>query len=457
MRRYSIVGVSVLFFVVASIAIAQSPLQLVWSQQCDGEVRVRGLTVECWQDALAPTATPEPTPAPTATPEPTAAPTPTTQPGAFADSPACATHDPRAWHELYDFGRGCHYDHSHGNVNPHSMDDVFGTEVWTWMGGEISYSWQTFYGASPAYPPPPTDPALYENARAHNGYVWFLYALPQDAACEPEGGSSGCVQAARALIHVDYTEHGAYKQFHSLVYEAKICQPYAAGAPAPDCGTIRGGGWGGFDRLRVDSVTILDRQSPAQHPQSQVVAYRNTGNPTFQTWYLRQPFAFMSTETTDLWGPISGEPTVPTGPRQEFSCVVDHMGYVADGCKFNSSDISIHAWAWDTGKNRTADSEPSSPLPLLDQDNNGRANWRGYTDRYGILLRGAAHDACVASGIGLDCVPFVVEDAPVGTFQFRAYDYTGEMDYHFDRQTSLWSHTATGESIGWIRFPELMH
>lgn len=117
-------------------------------------------TLHCMTAPL-PTDTPAPlptasnTPMSTSTPQPTvtATATPNAPIAPFVGAPLCDTHDDRVWHGLWDAQRGCHYDHTHRN-DPRELDDIFGTQFYEWAGGEISYPWQTFSGASDGYEHP---------------------------------------------------------------------------------------------------------------------------------------------------------------------------------------------------------------------------------------------------------------------------------------------------------------
>ena len=87
-----------------------------------------------------------PPPAPTSPPPPP--PGGNIQP--FAGAPACeeigVAHDDRAWHGIWNYDHGCHWDHEH-KQNPHELDAIFGTEYYALAGGELSYPWQTYAGS----------------------------------------------------------------------------------------------------------------------------------------------------------------------------------------------------------------------------------------------------------------------------------------------------------------------
>lgn len=99
-----------------------SPLSFAWSaDHRTGTARCTGSTPTA--TGVPPTATPV---APTNTPAPPTA-TPgsggTIQP--YASAKECPTHDDTKWHGAWDFVRGCWYDHEHGD-DPALANDLFG-------------------------------------------------------------------------------------------------------------------------------------------------------------------------------------------------------------------------------------------------------------------------------------------------------------------------------------------
>ena len=60
----------------------------------------------------------------------------------YASAPLLPTHDPTAWHGLWDATHGCHYDHEHGD-NPSLADAYFGKAGALWGGQTISYPFAT--------------------------------------------------------------------------------------------------------------------------------------------------------------------------------------------------------------------------------------------------------------------------------------------------------------------------
>ena len=68
-------------------------------------------------------------------------------------------------------------------------------------------------------------------------------------------------------------------------------------------------------------------------------------------------------------------------------------------CKNNGSTIQAHIVLFDIKSN-------------LDSDGNGLADFKGYTDRYGKAVSNC-------TSVGLDCIPTVVEHAPVARTEHR--------------------------------------
>lgn len=159
-----------------------------------------------------------PTPAPTPTDVPPTSTPPSGPVAPYADAPACATHDPRAYHGIWNAQQGCHYDHTHGD-NPHEVDDIFGTGFYATAGGEISYPWQT-------------DGENHEHHK-HEGYKWLVR---RDLPCD-NNNAAGCIRAFRAQPHADL--HNVASEYHSYAIEALVCPDRVRD---DNCGIIRFGG-----------------------------------------------------------------------------------------------------------------------------------------------------------------------------------------------------------------------
>lgn len=92
-------------------------------------------------------------------------------------------------------------------------------------------------------------------------------------------------------------------------------------------------------------------------------------------------------------------------------------------CKLNNSTIQAHVVGFGV---------PSA----FDPDGNDLANYSGYTDRYGVLTNGCTTPS-------LDCVPLLVENAPVGQVQHRddqdlGINPSGEKDFDISPPGEWW-------------------
>ncbi len=341
-----------------------------------------------------------PTQSPTAAVQPTATePADTSVP--YPGAPLCPTHDPTAYHGLWDPVRGCHYDHFHGD-DPHSVDDIFGTQFYQWAGGEISYPWQT---VSPS--------GCLEDDCKHTGYIWLVR---RDLPCTSQY-ADGCIVAFRALIHGMSSSNASSVRYHSAWLEAKVCR-----IDNPDiCGIFRSGGWQDSGDLLVDGNTVID--VPNNFTRFKL-HYANTGNIRFGTWYSGSPGGKeqrggmwgVVVGMGDLWGPV--DPQDPT--RLQFFCQDPNLNCDHNGSRYQPHVVSVQF--------------PPRLLAIVDPDHTGVANYEGYADRYGKPVQGC-------TSVSLDCVPLIIQGVPddiqyQGRFDFREYDVL------FDRQTS-----------GWIKFP----
>lgn len=380
-----IITAAVLLFTALFLDLAAlGPVQAQTDGDCiEQDIRHNGRTVTLHSDGCHepdPTATSTLQPTATATPTitATATATQTAQVEPYPDAPACASHDDRAYHSLWDAERGCHYDHSH-NEDPHSVDDIFGTDYYGWAGGEVSYPWQT------------PDENLYK----HAGYMWFV---DRDLPCE-SAFTNGCIRAYRVQAHGMATALGTTTATHSVWIEALVCPE-----DDPDnCGIVRGGGHQGEADLVIDGERVLDRPDSANRV---FLSYYDTGNRCCSTWYNGTQAGMLGAalEFGEMWE------TIPPYPTAEEIVANAERRPNADG-----SRVQLHNLLF--------------AVPGRFADEIG-TDYGGYTDRHGYPV-----DGCTEPG--LDCVPFQVEGVPLGyLYQTRpAYD---EMDVFFDGQSSGW-------------------
>jgi hypothetical protein len=326
----------------------------------------------------------------------------------YASAPTCTSHNNRAFHTLWNWVEGCHYDHHHGD-NPHDLDDVFGTSLFDRMGGEISHPWQTFSAAG------------VENALKHAGYFWHVRRNLQ-----PRGDHKGYIKAFRLLVHQHPTGRDADVRFHSGVFEALVAEKETGSE-----GYIQiPGMWLDFGHLLVDGRIVIDvgmEAEPGRHKQhvshgtSQIIWYgatRATHTPDARG-RIPRGFVSISTSIHDAW-----DFTSPVNP----SVTSDYSCYGNPRCRDNATLlrphlITVHA--------------PSNLWPVVDPDGNGIADWIGFTDRYGVPVNG-----CMAAG--LDCVPVTMRGIRTAVDRYSCGDGECGLSYrdhdiYFNNQTSGWS------------------
>lgn len=351
----------------------------------------------------------------------------------YAGAPLCATHDVTAYHSLWNEVEGCHYNHEHKD-NPRAVDDVLGTDYYTWSGGEISYPWQTHVGGGAHHSQP--QPGQLENQLKHSGYNWIVR---ENMPCVPAAGATGCITDFRLQAHIVFSPVDAVVRFHSYWVEAKVCLP----SDLANCGTIRTGGWMDYGRLSVTtrhpngqftSVFVplpSDPPTPPDstrrlHPGNSDAAVNPLTTASESFWYgTRKITAGMSVPALfhtvhiaqgDIWQNIS-----PTSPS-----ITNLYCY---SCEFNGSTIQMHQLGFRVDqmlKNK------------YDPDNNGRIDFNGYTDRFGVVST-----TCTAAG--LDCVPLVLTNVPIAGYSYR------DDGHGIGVSTKEYDVSPQGES--WITYP----
>jgi hypothetical protein len=317
--------------------------------------------------------------------------------------PECPTHDPNTFHALYDPVRNCHYNHEHHD-DPNTVNDLFGPPgAWFGQPGlSISYPWQTF-----------NDQGV-ENQLKHQGYKWVV---ARDLPC---GGDPGCIVAFRIQAHAIAGAMDATVRFHSFSMEALAC-------PDGRCGIIRHAGWNSYGHL-----ALATSQGDVCPPlPTNPATFTCGGGPRrvhsslshfnfYANWYgdhhVTQPdLHFLE------FGPIDAN---DPNAQLFFPCP-------GVGCNFNGSVMRI--------ENLLADLR----YPWMNPDANGLINFRGYTDRYGDPVDGAA---CTAPSV--DCVPLEIVNLPAGRYGMpRVFD--GDGTYYHDTSPAS---QQTGNEL-WIKFP----
>ena len=282
---------------------------------------------------------------------------------------------------------GCHYNHEHKH-NPHEVDDIFGPPG-AWFGGdEISYPWQTFAGANGNAPQWSGNPADLENVAKHAGYGWIVRRdIP------PHGGDAW-IKDFRLQYHAISAPPGTLTRFHSFSLEAQICDRNE------QCGLIRRGGWLDFGNLQVSraGVVALDGEADAVDDQArrrvhffyeQPAQRAKAVNKAEFFWYGRNqptnpPFSVpiplvIAIATGDAWANVD-----PANPETLNLFCPDYQ------CDKNGSTIEAHV----------------IDMTISDPD------YEGYTDRYGRAVSGCTQ-------VSLDCIPIIIEHAPVARVQHR--------------------------------------
>lgn len=351
----------------------------------------------------------------------------------YAGAPFCATHSRTSYHGLWDEVEGCHFSHEHKD-SPRIVDDVLGVDYYTWSGGEVSYPWQTHAGGGAHHSQP--EPGALENILKHTGYNWIVR---KGMPCKAAGGATGCITDFRIQAHIVFSPIDAVVRFHSYWVEAKVCRL----SNPTDCGTIRTGGWMDYGRLAVttrqpngsftsvfvplpsDPPTLPD-STRRLHPGNSDAAVNPLTTASESFWYgTRKITEYMSPPALphtvhiaqgDVWQNISTITTTQTSL------------YCHD-CQFNGSTIQMHQLGFRVDqmlKNK------------YDADGNGRIDYSGFTDRFGVVST-----ACTE--VGLDCVPFILTNVPMLSYSYR------DDGHGIGPSTKEYDVSPDGES--WITYP----
>jgi len=361
-----------------------------------------------------------------------------TQP--YPNAPLCPTHNDRQFHGLWDYARGCHYDHTH-NDDPALGDSVFGPAGALWGGQSASYPWMT---------------ANENNQQGHPGYKYYVNLNPQPN-CAVEGyeylGSVNCVSAFRIQYHDAGGNAHMVKRFHSYYLEARIQRGSIVG-------TVQTGGWAdygclhesykdrflplpGIDPVQANGQTACGsggqtiNSDPYRAPKDtwQEIQGRTKGDNmwiwTSHNRYGYNRVGFFFFRTLDSWGSIDA-----SDPYEEHFLCPDFR------CKFNNSEHHVF--------------NIFATIPAaLDTDKDGIVNYTGYTDIKGNIVQG-----CTAPGE--NCVPLRIVNAPVGTALWSrnlsgprpAGDPIRDHDIYFNGQPSGWiqfhSHAHTPAPTGTV-------
>lgn len=378
----------------------------------------------------------------------------------YADAPNCPEigilHDPRKYHGLWDYEKGCHWDHEH-KMNPHDLDDVFGTDVYTWAGGELSYPWQTYSGAGAnfeAY----TSSACYENDCKHQGYKWF-YFRDRTSQENIEGAlllGSHVITDSRVQIHAVGGQMGALTRFHSVWLEARAC--YQGNISDETCGIYKGGGWLDLGRLNYPNRGTYaplpgDPEAFADtKPEAAPYRIHPTGQNSLDSWQSEgNEYNYLPTDPTGSkrlrvgYGVhfLQGESPSETDPSkyghavhdQDFWCLNEEGVFTCNNN--NSAAAYFRSWV-------------SIPKSLdgssYDEDGqeNGYFTFHGHTNRYGDIVEGC-------TSVSLDCIPAVAENFPIGGCSHPSgickSAYRGGVDQ------DAFEADVSPAGVNWIKYP----
>lgn len=309
----------------------------------------------------------------------------------YPEAPLCAYHDRHAYHGLWDDGLGCHYNHLHGD-DPHSVDDIFGVQVYEWAEGEIGYPWQT----------------PKEGHHKHQTYKWVVR---RDLPCI-EDGKSDCVSALRAQLHSDL--FNVTTVHHSYYVEALLCPK----SDPSDCGIVRFGGWQNTGPLLIDGKVVI----PGDQTLGEKRHFDQTDNRTRAVWYLNNPsrLARVNFMVADMWG------YYPTPPSGEPPVFVPFNDPALNGSRFKPYSAQFAV--------------PYRHRSTLDPDGDGYADYVGWVNRYGEFVSN-----CDVAPYW-DCVPVSWEHVKIPSASYQVEFGLGsdlrEYDVYFD-----------GSPSGWIEFP----
>lgn len=291
----------------------------------------------------------------------------------YPEAPACASHNDRAWHGLWNADIGCHYDHQHGD-DPSSVNDIFGASLFDVMGGTISHPWQTFSAAG------------LENDLKHAGYFWHVR---RDLPCP----TPGCITAFRVLVHQHPSGRDAAVRHHSAAFEFQM-----RNASTGQTAIVQVPGmWVDFGELQVDGVRIQDIPDAVNGAHKQ---HGSTGTPQI-IWYGASPrshgvapngsvprgFATISTSVHDVW-----DFTQPSNPSDYTDVICPQVDAT---CTTNATTLRPHLLAFNAAIARRVEYRH-----IFDPNLTGRVNGTFWFDRY--LVPQPLGSCATAS---LDCVP----------------------------------------------------
>jgi hypothetical protein len=359
----------------------------------------------------------------------------------YAGAPLCPDHDPTTWHGLWDYTRGCHYNHTH-NGDPAAVANIFGPAGQLW-GQSISYPWETGSG--------------HESHHKHQGYK---YAWNTQLKCENDYGyvnpAPHCVRAFRIQYHLLGGVQDAIIPMHSFFAEVQVC---TAGGR---CGIVRTGGHSNYGIVRAPYGTGPRLPLPSDPPGSE---NQQVDDEPYRAFNLSEDNAFFATKNACLGcrGSVGGgdnitywstdDPLAPKyGSNRLFGSKIwtyDEWGgldrqnpgqqtFICQDrkCRFNSSEHLVY------------DVLVNIPRSL-DTDGDGFASYKGWTDLTGKIV-----STCTVAGP--NCVPLVLENVPVGV---AAWSTSSNIGYETVTNPGNilgpveFDLTPPANGVSWIEYP----
>jgi hypothetical protein len=446
----------------------------------DGSSGNRGY-VNCAPGGETPTPAPTGQPTPTAeatgtavaTPEPEITSTPTNIPSATETPAATATdvsgepippfvgaspcedigiaHPGNTWHGAWNYDNGCKWDHDH-KADLHAADDIFGTELFEIIGGDLSPAWQTFAGANDSSEEYIEDTCT-EDGCKHEGYGGFLILNRGEPADRDDTlllNRTAFIVHGRGVYHAVGGAVGAHTRFHSLTYEGVSCLADVTLELGPDgetngrtingefvpitrftidefpgCGYWQQGGWLDFGRLNyprrgehapLGNDTNLVGCLGASPVEAAPYRIHATGQNSLDSWQSEGNVCnYLASDPNGDFrlqmgiglhfpqGESPGE-TVPSDPTSVPLWCVDDQGFFTCDNDFSAA-APFRLWV------TVPDAVDGS---RFDEDGqaNGFFTFHGHTSRYGDIVEGCAE-------AGLDCVPTTYESMPVTRSGYR--------------------------------------
>ena len=252
-------------------------------------------------------------------------------------------------------------------MNPHDVDDIFGTQIYSDWGSDILPLWA---------------------AGVHGGHTWLTWR-DFDCAAEFSKGNN-CAKAGRINFHIVFASGKPQTvRFHSGWRELYVCDEIG------NCGFKREGGKFDTNQLRIDGVNIplpdddlLPFIGNVRKEHRGLGTSPAGGGPSISWYTAFRTNGGFNTQiiAKDGWGPSN-----PADPFELIFWCPDFQ------CSFNASRLTI-------GQNNGG----IDPIKYPPSDD-GLVDIFQFVDQFGV-------DAPSCTSIGPDCVPFEAVNLPPGVF-----------------------------------------